>query len=174
MNVNDLTIRFPKPRPELLLHPNIPKSLHGVNPRTIKGRAWWDIERRKAYAKMGGVCWACGSSGRLEAHEVYNIDYTIGKVKLVEICALCHDCHSFIHNGRSQALVAKGQMTKDELNRITDKGFSILGMYDIDYYVDTPDVVAPWGDWHLELDGKCYYSKFKSIEEWAAHYEVEL
>ena len=77
------------PNPKYLTHPNIPKPLHGMNPRSILGKEWWDIKRREAYATHNYCCWACGipkSKAKyhnwLEGHETYQINYKIGEAKL--------------------------------------------------------------------------------------------
>ncbi|CCQ55391.1 MAG: hypothetical protein MK111_21910 [Crocosphaera sp.] len=36
------------------MHPNIPKPLHGMPPRTLKDRKWW--EKTKATAKAKEKC----------------------------------------------------------------------------------------------------------------------
>lgn len=46
--------------PWLLLHPNIPKPLHGLAPRVIKGEKWFNQTKREAKAKLNQHCWACG------------------------------------------------------------------------------------------------------------------
>lgn len=118
--------------PRLLTHPNIPKPLHGVAPRTIFGQAWWDVERRKAYAAKGFHCWACGihkldtDEKWLEAHESYAIDYANGRVTLKEIVALCHKCHNFIHSGRLFVMVAKKKVSKAKALAILRHGFELL------------------------------------------------
>lgn len=40
------------PRPELLLHGNIIKPLHGLNPRTLLGQEYWPIHKSYEEWKM--------------------------------------------------------------------------------------------------------------------------
>jgi predicted HNH restriction endonuclease len=120
------------PQPELLAHPNIPRPMQGLNPRTIKGQAWWNIARENAYAKFGYKCWACGVLKDvalfhhwLEAHESYTIDYEHGRMQLGDVVALCNACHSFIHSGRLWSLYTKAEVSKDRISLIINRGLRI-------------------------------------------------
>ncbi len=170
-------------RPELLTHPNIPKPLHGLNPRTILGQEWWDKQRNKAYKKNNYCCWACGVHKDLakykkwlEAHESYDYDWINGKLELQEIAALCHCCHNFIHSGRLQILQDKCQISERKFSDIMNHGLSILRKF--------PELLeawdmrhAPghfsnvtWKDWHIVIEGQKYFSKFENVEEWYEFY----
>ena len=193
------------PNPAILTHPNIPKPLHSVNPRSIKGDEWWNKVRQDAYAVNNYCCWACGVHKSkalfhqwLEAHEYYDIDYANGLVTLKEITALCHACHNFIHSGRLWVMFQRGQVDREKITTILEHGFNILernklkpfvGTLTIDYLLagfpkegaqrmarltvgyQEQVVVAPWEEWHLQFEGKDYYSPFKNIEEWADFYK---
>ena len=192
------------PNPALLTHPNIPKPLHSVNPRSIKGDAWWDVTRRASYAKHDFCCWACGVHklkaefhNWLEGHEYYEIDYPNGIVTLKEVVALCHACHNFIHSGRLWMMYQRGQIPREKIERILDRGFQILDngidlkpfpatvaiwlmlkgesredARELAWLVGSDDaiVMAPWEKWHLLLDGKKHFSPFKDFEAWKVHY----
>lgn len=88
-----------KPDLKLLLDIGPPPSLFKVNPRNIKGKDWWDIERKKAYTASQWRCGACGCQPEtpLEAHEIYRIDFKTQRVYLKKIVALCDTCHWFVH-----------------------------------------------------------------------------
>lgn len=172
---------FPAPepifvRPDLLLHPNIPKPLHGVNPRSIKGDAWWDKTRKEVYKKNNNCCFACGVHRYdakyhqwLEAHESYEINYETGEVKLIEIVALCHSCHNYIHDGRMKAQVAaNGLIEIDKFNDIIEHGNRLVA--NIEPMPVFEGIIADWNEWHLVFEGKKYYSRFKSYSDWSAHY----
>jgi hypothetical protein len=196
------------PRPELLLHPNIPKPLHGINPRTILGQKWWNARRQLAYAEQDYHCWACGvhkTSAKyhqwLEAHEVYNIDYSTGRVEMEDICALCHSCHQYIHDGRMQKLLEQGKLSFEKYLDILAHGERIVKAYlrkvAVNYrgeawkqpfeatmpFQDTfPNVSVPglprpvqssaeWQEWHLVVEGQEYYTRFSDIQEWADYYQ---
>lgn len=94
-------------RPELILHPMLPKDVHEINPRTIKGEEWWNAERLAAYSKNNFCCWACGKhitemADWLHGHEAYKYDYGQHTIELEEVVALCVMCHDAIHLGRVQ------------------------------------------------------------------------
>lgn len=167
-------------RPDLLLRPNIPKPLHGVNPRSIKGEMWWYEQRNDAYKKYRYCCWACGVFKPrakyhpwLEAHESYIIDYKHGVVKLKEIVALCHACHNYIHDGRMQILVSKKTMTEKKMMDILDHGEAVLRKAGYKKFRPSPpEKCADWDKWRLLLDGKEYYSPYKNLGEWAKSYNL--
>ena len=177
-----------KLRPELLTHPNIPKPLHGLNPRTLMGKKWWDIERRKSYAVNNYHCHSCGSFHpyeearqrfeelKLHAHECYDIDYENCTIKLKEIVALCECCHNYIHSGRLGALYDQGYLDEEACWTIISHGERILSENNLKKLVKVDERCynKEWNKWCLVLDGKKYYSKFKNEEEWEKHYNKEV
>ena len=162
--------------PIYLTHPNIPKPLHGQNPRTILGQAWWDKRRKIAYAENNYCCWACGISKYnakyhhwLEGHESYLIDYKRGEARLEKIIALCHSCHNFIHSGRLEMITMKGECSEEKYSDIMNHGYSILRVAGL-HTIELDSKIAKWDKWHLVIEGNKYYSKFKDIEDWADYY----
>ena len=91
-----------KLRPEVLLCANTVKPMHGVVPRVILGKDWWDQTRLAAYRSTDNHCIACGvhkSDAKfhtwLDAHETYKINYATGRMKYVKAVPLCTACHNF-------------------------------------------------------------------------------
>jgi hypothetical protein len=185
-----------KLKPEILTHPNIPKPLHGINPRSIMGKAWWDKTRKAAYKSTNFHCVACGVAKIdakmfqwLEAHEYWNIDYQKGVCEVVSIEPLCHYCHNFIHSGRLSMIMGT-EKTYEEVVDILKHGFKVLDFNKLDCFpdtftfaqslgVDTLGVkpyelkVNPnlkWSDWKLIFNGKEYRSNFDNIEQWHDFY----
>lgn len=166
-------------KPEILLCPNVPKPLAGVNPRTILGRKWWDKTRKEAYISTNFHCIACGVHKEeakgpkwLEGHEVYEANYPKGRMSYVETVPLCHYCHNFIHDGRMLSLLGAGKYDHGKYVRVMNHGNKVLreaGLVKIPYSGE----VAPWSKWRLELLGKKYKPLFKSYEEWMEHYNLQ-
>lgn len=171
-----------RPRPDLLVAPNTPKPLHEVTPRNIMGQAWWDVQRKKAYYKHGLQCWTCGGMAeddghlhRLEAHEVYNVDYARGRMTFVEVVALDSACHAFIHGGRLRALVQKGEMTHERYGYLIDRGEALLkaaGLKPWEYRREP--AMAPWSEWRLVFDGKEYPPKYPDYTAWLRHFHPNV
>lgn len=170
----------PKLRPEILLLPQIPKPLHGLNPRTILGQKWWDRTRMEAYRRQNYYCLACGvhkSQAKyhqwLEAHEVYEYDYKRGIGRCVEIVALCNSCHSYIHQGLLQMKAERGEISAKQYRDILAHGDRVLEDVPPGHRNEMPDssqVQQDWTKWHLVLHGHAYKSKFTSYEDWQRFY----
>ena len=175
---------------QILLEPQIIKCLHGLNPRTILGQKWWDEKRQIAYASTGYHCAACRVSKYaalyhkwLEAHELYTINFDDYSYKLERIVPLCHSCHNFIHCGRLEALLDAGLCSPKKYNAIMSRGNYLLKMHNLDKEAHLlklcgndldrwfPESDGSWKKWHLILDGKKYYSKFKDEVDWYNFYK---
>ncbi len=183
-------------KPEILTHPNIPKPLHGLNPRTLKGQEWWDETRQKAYASTDYHCVACGIAKKnakkhqwLEAHEFFDIDYQTGRCEVISIEPLCHYCHNFIHSGRLKMIMGKDK-TEEEVIEILEHGFSILAKnklkafywtwvlarqlgaktFKVKTYSSKINPLLRWDEYRLILDGKEYRPIHKNRTEWAKFY----
>lgn len=179
-------------KPEILTHPHIPKPLHGMNPRTILGKEWWDKTRFEAQKRTNYKCSACGvhkSNAKkhqwLEGHEYWNIDYNTGICEVVSIEPLCHYCHNFIHSGRL-AMIIGGDKSKSEVIEILEHGFKILSDNKLNAFPFTLKFARKigartygvksqllnsygplkWTDYVMILEGKKYHGKFKNINEW--------
>lgn len=161
-----------KKRPEILLCHRIPEPLHGVAPRVVLGGKWWDKTRKEAYKSTNYHCIACGVhklSAKyrkwLEAHEVYYIDYLVGRMEYVETVPLCHFCHNFIHMGRLQALLERGQINHGKFTAIVQHGNSVLKKANLRKEPFDPGPMADWKDWRLILFGKEYPPLYETPEE---------
>ena len=109
----------------------------------------------------------------LEAHEVYATDYKKGALTFLETVPLCHACHSFIHAGRMEILVDHGEMTRQRMTFIFEAGPRYSAPAGL-AKTDPPTDSAPWGKWRMIVDGKKYRGKFKTFDDWAAHYAVDV
>ncbi len=180
-NIADALIGHPPPewsrRPEILLQNNTVKALHRVVPRTILGTEWWDTTRQAAYASTDFHCVACGVHKSeaiehrwLEGHEVYRINYRLGRMTYLETVPLCHYCHNFIHDGRLLALHHRGEIPKDKYDTVMAYGRFVLKEAKLRKKPPYRGPMALWDDWRLILFDKEYPPIFHTYKEWlAAH-----
>lgn len=91
----------------------VPQTAWWSNVRSNVTRAQWEVCKRYANAKTGGVCIVCGDVGQnqnrkhaVEAHEIWDYDDERQIQTLVDIVPLCPRCHQVKHIGRSQAVMS--------------------------------------------------------------------
>ncbi len=81
----------------------VPDGCWGFNLRTILSKSQWDFLKGEAKEKAQGKCMICGvKTARLEAHEKWSYNEQTATQKLEDVVAVCKDCHSVIHIGRTQ------------------------------------------------------------------------
>lgn len=83
----------------------VPDGCWYSNLRSVLKPQYWDAVRRDAYARAGGRCMICGRAvKRLEAHERWAYDEAARIQKLIDVVAVCRQCHAVIHIGRTQLM----------------------------------------------------------------------
>lgn len=186
-----IDIRVPMGKvPLALLMPRVPLPLHHQNPRNILtkiDKGWWERTRRRVYDVQGQHCAVCGRhklyqpSKRkvLEAHELYDIDYTTGTVKLLGIIPICPVCHKFIHFGLVTAWLESGTIDVAMYNAILEHGNRVLEENNLpkknmDATVNDNRYNIAFDKWHLDLcingQWQSFYSLYKNEADLEAHY----
>jgi len=82
----------------------VPESCHFSNLRSNLPKKCWDQIRKECYKRFDHKCSVCGGQGRrhpVEAHETWVYDDSELIQKLVDVVALCPDCHKVKHMGLS-------------------------------------------------------------------------
>lgn len=80
----------------------VPDGCWHYNLRSILTAKQWDFLKAEAKKRSGGRCSVCGKkTSLLDAHERWSYDEKNGIQKLTDIVAVCKDCHSVIHIGRT-------------------------------------------------------------------------
>lgn len=102
----------------------VPDGCWGSNLRNILSKAEWDFLRKYAIKKSQGKCAICGKKmSRLHAHERWSYDTKGGIQKLEDIIAVCPDCHSVIHIGRTQ-LVGNIERAENHYMKVNNCSYS--------------------------------------------------
>lgn len=161
-----------KRRPELLLTQPVPAPMHGLAPRVVLGKRWWDAVRFAAYRSTGYCCAACGVKrfGEvwcqwLEGHEVYEIDYLVGRMVYVETVPMCQRCHAFVHPGYLRLRLDEGIITPADYRDVVDHGERVLREARLDRRYPYEGPMADWSDWRLVVGDVEYPPLFASAEE---------
>lgn len=97
-----------------------------LNPRNLSPPAEWDRVRRQAYRKYAKRCWACGEQKPLDAHEVFEFDYTKLEATFQGVIAACQPCHRFIHIGRFLRTYDAGDFEWSYVQRVIQKRVKLL------------------------------------------------
>lgn len=93
----------------------VPETSWRENLRTKMGRTKWDKLRKQVLAEQGGVCRVCGSSEKLQCHEVWAFDDKANTQRLKGFEAVCSLCHLSEHFGLAQNLAEQGHVNLDNV-----------------------------------------------------------
>lgn len=177
--------------PDILMCKRVPMPLWGVNPRSILTQIdgeWWERVRHKVYEAQGLHCACCGVhqkdqigwvKNQLDAHELYDINYETGEVKLKAIVPLCKTCHAGIHFGRLTAQYEAGKIQPKTYYQTISYCNTVLANANLpaknwDATVNDNYANIPWENWHLTLTingiDKKFYSLYKDQKDLEAHY----
>lgn len=106
----------------------------------------------------------------LDIHEDYEINYAKGRLTIKDFVPLCFSCHMFIHDGYLKILLNNGKVSYEVYKEVLDRGNKILEKHDLKK-PDYPYLSAPWEDWRMVVMGVELEPKFKSFEDWKAHFQ---
>lgn len=88
----------------------VPWNCHGRNIRRYATALEWRRICQTILIVADERCQICGSNGKLDCHECWHYDDSTHVQKLIDIQALCKDCHGIKHIGFT---ISKGRMSNE-------------------------------------------------------------
>lgn len=89
----------------------VPKKTWWFNPRKLLRKEKWDQIRRATYRKANYKCEFCEKKNiTLHCHEHWEYNYEEAKQVLVDLIALCYECHMLQHLGMAGILSSQGKL----------------------------------------------------------------
>ena len=83
----------------------LPKGAWGNDLSRTLSKKDWDILRNMCYERFNHKCSICGyKTEKLDAHEVWDFNLKTKTQTLIDIIALCSECHGVKHFRNSQRL----------------------------------------------------------------------
>ena len=102
----------------------VPDGCWYSNLRSLLSKKQWDFLKSDAKERSNGRCAICGKkTDRLEAHERWSYDVKNAVQKLEDVIAVCKDCHSVIHIGRTQ-LVGDEQRAEKHFMKVNNCSYA--------------------------------------------------
>ena len=160
-----------------LLGDLIPPTSWGSSLFNLLTPGCWELLRAQTFAKTGGHCEICGSTGQLECHESWEYHEPIpdhlekggvGVQRLVRLMALCSECHDTQHLGLANVkrifpkvidrvqsynrwTASEGRRYWDFLEARSRRRSRCLWALDLSRMAETPLMVK--GNWRMGSDG---------------------
>jgi len=102
----------------------VPSSCWYSNVRAILTKQRWDLLKKQVYSRAWDTCEICGGIGPkhpVECHEIWQ--YKSGVQKLINLIALCPNCHMVKHFGLAQINDKREMALKHfmKVNKVTKK-----------------------------------------------------
>lgn len=93
----------------------IPDGCWKYNLRTVLPEKLWNFVKKDTKYSANGKCVICGKeTKRLEAHERWSYNAKTGIIKLVDVLAVCSDCHKAIHMERTHVACEENEVERIE------------------------------------------------------------
>ena len=117
----------------------------------------------------------CDCRFKIIAYDGYKIDYDKKTVELIEVVALCKNCHNYIHSGRYQSMYDGGLLDEEDMFIVSQHGDSVLidsGLAPC-FEQDENDYKDDWNKWRLLFNGKEYGSLYEDYWAWYKEYKIK-
>ena len=141
---------------ELLARPILHATIFGVAPREIMGAYQFKKIKKQVQLEANNHCMICDryvphkAGDWIYTHEVYHVDKKKKCYTLEKYVGICRECHEYIHIGRLNVLYKNGKISKDDFDRIVNRGNSLLKTVNLKKEPND-DFYAPY---YLEYEGQ--------------------